>query len=72
MRHNLHMKTIQAGYFAEYFAIRQSHPDITGKDAWILTEMRYDYDMYISYASFRVALCKHIRIERSQNKKFKP
>lgn len=61
MRHNLHMKTIQATYFSEYYAIRQSHPEISGRDAWILTEMKYDYDMYISYGSFRVALSKYIK-----------
>jgi hypothetical protein len=55
------MKHIQTTYFAEYYAIRQDHPDISGRDAWILTEMKYDYDMYISYGSFRVALSKFIK-----------
>lgn len=61
------MKTIQATYFEEYYAIRQDHPDISGRDAWILTEMKYDYDMYISYGSFRVALSKYIKKPKSKS-----
>lgn len=61
MRHNQHMKVIQATYFAEYYAIRQGHPEISNREAWILTEMKYDYEMYTSYGSFRVALSKYIK-----------
>jgi hypothetical protein len=54
-------KEINKKYWGEFARLKTLYPDFTNKRLYEMLEANQEACMYSTYASFRVAYCKHLQ-----------